>query len=163
MTHRSKLKTMNTTLIALLSLHLFPTGPPYNSTQWANFGNPHSSNSKHKSSLKIHSKTMIKSMAIKILDTMKQADTTKWSLWWMISNDFHDDLALPLRNVCVAIQGQCFKLWCPSSLPLPCLHASGIKLQAVPSLSPIYNSGQQSQRWNQSPTVGTLCMTTNKN
>jgi hypothetical protein len=78
-TYRSESKMI--TLIALLLLHLFPTGPPYDSMQGANFGNPKSSNSKYKATitLKINSKTMIKSTAIKILNTMKQADITKGS------------------------------------------------------------------------------------
>jgi hypothetical protein len=43
MTNRSYKKMINTTLIAMLLLHLFPTGPPYNSMEEANFGNRNSS------------------------------------------------------------------------------------------------------------------------
>ena len=67
MTYRSKMKMINTTLIALLLLHLFPTGPPYNPTCQTNCrGNCNSS------IFKKNSKTMNQSTAIKIPNTMKQ-------------------------------------------------------------------------------------------
>ena len=67
---------INAMLIAMLSLHLLPTGPPYNPTCQTICGNQNSSiHNKMTITFMENSKATIKSTVRKIPDTMKQTSS----------------------------------------------------------------------------------------